>query len=62
MVRANSREDKVPMLLELREEIESLKVQLRLCHDVKAFASVLSFEYAVTKAVEIAKQRPPSPA
>jgi hypothetical protein len=50
------------MLLELREEIESLKVQLRLCHDVKAFASVLSFEYAVTKAVEIAKQRPPSPA
>jgi len=46
----------VPVLLELREEIESLKAQLRLCHDVKAFASFRSFEHAVTKAVEIAKQ------
>ena len=56
VVRANSRDDKVPLLLELREEIESLKVQLRLCHDVKAFASFRSFEHAVTQAVEIAKQ------
>ena len=47
VVRANSREDKVPLLLELREEIESLKVQLRLCHDVKARLPDLAAEEPV---------------
>jgi hypothetical protein len=35
-VRANSRRDKAPVLLALREEVEELKVLLRLCQDVKA--------------------------
>lgn len=56
VVRANSRDDKVPLLLELREEVEALKVVLRLCADVKAFANFRSFEHAITQAVEIAKQ------
>ena len=44
------------MLLELREEVEQLKVILRLCQDVEAFANFKAFENAIGKAVEIAKQ------
>ncbi len=32
VVRANARRDKAPVLLELREEVEQLKVLLRLSH------------------------------
>ena len=46
VVRANTRRDKVPVLLELREEVEELKVILRLCQDVKAFANFDAFEQA----------------
>ena len=56
VVRANSRRDRVPVLLELREELEELKVLLRLCHDVKGFSNFKSFEYAITQVTEIAKQ------
>jgi hypothetical protein len=56
IVRANARRDKAPVLLELREEMEELKVLLRLCHDAKALPNFNSFEYAVTCVTEIAKQ------
>ena len=54
IVRANSRRDKVPLLLELSEELEALKVLLRLGQDVKAFANLHSFEHAITLVVDIA--------
>ena len=44
VVRANSRRDKEPELLRLREEVEELKVLLRLCQDVKAFPNLNSFD------------------
>lgn len=56
VVRANARRDKAPALLEVREEVESLKAVLRLAHDTQAFASLRSFEHAVVLAVEVAKQ------
>jgi len=56
IVRANSRRDKLPVLLDVREELEQLKVVLRLCQDVGAFASFRAFEHAITQVVEIAKQ------
>jgi hypothetical protein len=56
IVRANARRDKVPLLLEVREEVEPLKVVLRLSQDVKAFASFRGFEHAIEHVVEIAKQ------
>ena len=56
VVRANSRRDKLPLLMELRDELEQLKVVLRLCQDVKAFANFKAFEHAISKAVEIARQ------
>jgi len=36
VVRANARRDKAPVLLEVRETVEELKVLLRLGHDSKA--------------------------
>ena len=48
VVRANARRDKTPVLLQLREELEELKVLLRLGQDVKAFANFTSFEPAIT--------------
>jgi len=56
VVRGNARRDKVPVLLEVREELEELKVLLRLCHDAKAFPNFNSFEHAIAQVVEIAKQ------
>ena len=56
IVRANARHDKVPLLLDVREEVEQLKVVLRLSQDVKAFASFGAFEQAIGQVVEIAKQ------
>jgi hypothetical protein len=56
VVRANARRDKVPVLLELREVVEELKVILRLCHDVKAFPNLNSFEHAITCLTDIARQ------
>jgi hypothetical protein len=55
-VRANARRDKAPVLLQLREELEKLKVLLRLGQDVKAFPNFKSFEHAISLVVEIAKQ------
>ena len=56
VVRANARRDKAPVLLDLREELEELKVLLRLGQDIKAFPRFGSFEHAVGLMVEIAKQ------
>ena len=56
IVRANARRDKAPVLLTLREELEELKVLLRLCQDVKAFPNFNSFEHAITQVTDIAKQ------
>ena len=57
VVRANSRRhDRASVLLQLREELEELKVLLRLGQDVKAFPNFNSFEHAITQVVEIAKQ------
>lgn len=56
VVRANARQEKAPVLLRLREEVEELKVLLRLGHDAKAFANFSSFEHAVTRVTDIAKQ------
>jgi hypothetical protein len=56
IVRANARRDKVPLLLDVREEVEALKVLLGLSQDVRAFASFRAFEQAIEQVVEIAKQ------
>jgi hypothetical protein len=46
VVRANSRRDKAPTLLAVREEVQALEAVLRLAHHVQAFQSLRSFEHA----------------
>jgi len=56
VVRANARRDKAPVLLQLREELEELKVLLRLGYDANAFPNFNSFTRAITQVVAMAKQ------
>ena len=54
VVRANARRDKTPVLVNLREQLEELKVLLRLDQDIKAFPRFGSFEHANGLVVQIA--------
>jgi len=56
VVRANSRSDKTAALLRLREELEELKVLLRLCNDCRAFPNFNSFDHAIGLVTDIARQ------
>ncbi len=56
IVRANSSRNKEPILLELREELEQLKLTTRLCKEVKAFHSFKSFQVAINRIIDISKQ------
>ncbi len=57
IVRANNaREDRAARLLELRQELESLKVLARLCHDSGAFASTRSYLHVAERITTIARQ------
>ena len=44
IIRANSRTDKLGILLELREILEEIKYVVRLCKEVKAFRNFKTFE------------------
>jgi hypothetical protein len=56
VVRANARREKAPVLLELREAVEELKVLCRLGNDTKAFPSFGAFEQAIGQVIAVAKQ------
>src|SRR5258708_7244272 len=56
IVRANGRREKGRVLLQVREELEELKVLLRLCHDGQAFPNFKTFEHAIRLVTGIARQ------
>lgn len=56
IVRANNTRDKQPVLEELRIKLEELKVVIRICKEVKAFANFNSFETSINQVIMIAKQ------
>jgi hypothetical protein len=56
IIRANSRVDRLPLLLELRERLEGLKVLIRICKEVKAFSQFNAYVYASTLVVELSRQ------
>lgn len=45
--RANDATDKAPILLQNRERLEDLKLAIRLCKDLKAFANFNSYQTKV---------------
>lgn len=56
IVKANSVKDRRELLLKIREEVEELKILIKICKEIGAFRSFKYFEYSVRSAVDIAKQ------
>ncbi|MBW2664318.1 MAG: four helix bundle protein [Deltaproteobacteria bacterium] len=46
IIKANSTRQRLPLLLELRDSLEGLKVVIRICKEVKAFHRFNSFVHA----------------
>ena len=53
---ANNATDKAETLLQLRERLEDLKLTIRLCKDLKAFANFNSFQYSINEVVNLSRQ------
>jgi len=56
VIKTNSSRNKLPMLYELREHIEELKILIRISKESKAFHNFNSFKYAMECVVSISKQ------
>jgi hypothetical protein len=56
IVRANNSCDKLPILFTLREELEQLKLTVRLCKEVKAFHNFNSFQVTINHVITVSKQ------
>lgn len=56
IVKANNARDRASHLLELREELEALKVTARLCHDSGGFSGTRSYLHVAERITTIAKQ------
>lgn len=54
--RANDATEKVPILLQNRERLEDLKITIRLCKDLKAFANFNSYQYSINEVVDLCRQ------
>ncbi len=56
IIKANSATAKRPLLLELRESLEGLRILIRICKEVKAFNRFNSFVYASDLVIDISRQ------
>lgn len=56
IMEANNAADRLSCLLELRQELESLKITVRLCHESGGFASTRGYLYVAERITNIAKQ------
>ena len=56
IIRANSEEDRVATLREIRAKVEELKVVLRLARETGAIVRAKSYEFAAGKVVAVGRQ------
>jgi len=56
IIRANSRGEKLPVLVDLRERVEAFQVLLRICKEVKAFTKFEAYAQAAQLAVALGRQ------
>jgi len=56
IIRANSEEDRIPTLREVRAKVEEMKVVLRLARESGAISRVKSYEFAAERVVSIGRQ------
>jgi len=53
VIAANSRAEKLPLLLELREKLEGLQVLLRICKEVRARRTLSSYGCGTPRSLQI---------
>ncbi len=56
IMQANNAKERMPHLLELRQELETFKIFTRLCHDSGGFAGTKSYLHLAERVTSIAKQ------
>ena len=56
IIKANSSRNKLPLLYELLEHIEELKILIRISKESKAFHNFNSFKHAIECTVSVSKQ------
>ncbi len=56
IIKANSAREKLPILHELRERLEELKVLIRISKEAQAFRGFKSFQHAIEGTVSVSKQ------
>ena len=56
IIAANSKVEKLPHLVDLREKLEGLQVLLRIAKEIRAFASFDSYAYASNLVVDLSRQ------
>ncbi len=56
IVRANNSAEKLPVLFTLREELEQVKLTIRLCKEVNAFYNFKSFQVIINQVIDVSKQ------
>lgn len=56
IIKANSNRNKLPLLYELRENIEELKILIRISKESKAFHNFNSFKHAIECVASVSKQ------
>ena len=56
IIKANSSKEKLPLLHELRERLEELKIVIRIAKEVQAFKNFQSFQHAIEEVVSVSKQ------
>ncbi len=54
--RANNSSSKAPILEQLRERLEDLKLTIRLCTDLKSFPNFNYYQYSINEVVNLCKQ------
>ena len=56
IIKANDERDKVPLLLQLKDVLEEIKIIVKICKEIKAFNSFKSFEVSVKMVNGVVKQ------
>ena len=56
IIKANSSREKLPILYELRERLEEMKVLIRISKEANAFNNFKSFQHAIEGIISVSKQ------
>jgi hypothetical protein len=56
VAKANIRENRIKSLSEAMDALEELKINIRICKEIRAFRSFKNYEYVTRLTIDVAKQ------